>query len=184
MTDDMLRAVANSGGPESKGGVVQVNFYSAFISQAYRDAQKAQKPEVDKAVQELKDKAKAEGKEVTYEEISKVRATVCRPNSAAAALGADRSYRPHRQGGRGGPRGAGLGFRWRGRAVAARESTPPADLPKITAALMERGYSAEDCRKILGGNLLRVFREVQAVAKELQAENRPRITEKQPFEKQ
>ena len=72
MTDDMLRAVAHSGGPDSKGGVVQVNFYSAFLSQAYRDAQKAQKPEVDKAVQELKDKAKADGKEVTYEEISKV----------------------------------------------------------------------------------------------------------------
>ena len=32
MTDDMLRAVAHSGGPDSKGGVVQVNFYSAFIS--------------------------------------------------------------------------------------------------------------------------------------------------------
>jgi len=59
----------------------------------------------------------------------------------------------------------------------------PADLPKITAALMERGYSAEDCRKILGGNLLRVFREVEQVSKELQAESRPRITEKQPFDK-
>ena len=60
MTDDMLRAVANSGGPGSKGGVVQVNFYSAFISQQYRDAQKAMQPEVDKAVQALKDKYKAE----------------------------------------------------------------------------------------------------------------------------
>jgi membrane dipeptidase len=59
----------------------------------------------------------------------------------------------------------------------------PADLPKITAALMQRGYSAEDCRKILGGNLLRVFREVEQVGKELQAENRPRITDKQPFDK-
>ena len=48
---------------------------------------------------------------------------------------------------------------------------------------MERGYSAEDCRKILGGNLLRVFREVEAVSKKLQAEQRPRITERQPFEK-
>jgi membrane dipeptidase len=48
---------------------------------------------------------------------------------------------------------------------------------------MERGYSAEDCRKILGGNLLRVFREVEGVSKQLQAQNRPRITEKQPFEK-
>ena len=34
MTDDMLRAVARSGGPNSKGGVVQVNFYSGFLSQA------------------------------------------------------------------------------------------------------------------------------------------------------
>jgi len=59
----------------------------------------------------------------------------------------------------------------------------PADLPKITAALMARGYSAEDCRKILGGNLLRVFREVQQVSKELQSEDRPRIREKQPFDK-
>jgi membrane dipeptidase len=59
----------------------------------------------------------------------------------------------------------------------------PADLPKITAALMARGYSAEDCRKILGGNLMRVFREVEQVSKELQAESRPRITDKQPFDK-
>jgi len=58
-----------------------------------------------------------------------------------------------------------------------------ADLPKITQALMDRGYSAEDCRKILGGNLLRVFREVEAVSKELQAEERPKITEKQPDNK-
>jgi membrane dipeptidase len=48
---------------------------------------------------------------------------------------------------------------------------------------MERGYSAEDCRKILGGNFLRVFREVEQVAKQLQAESRPRITVRQPFEK-
>src|SRR5579863_470722 len=41
MTDDMLRAVSHCGGPESKGGVVQVNYYSGFLSSAYRDAQKA-----------------------------------------------------------------------------------------------------------------------------------------------
>jgi membrane dipeptidase len=60
-----------------------------------------------------------------------------------------------------------------------------ADLPKITQALMDRGYSAADCEKILGGNLLRVFRDVEATAKELQAEsgNRPQIGESQPFKK-
>jgi membrane dipeptidase len=48
---------------------------------------------------------------------------------------------------------------------------------------MARGYSAEDCRKILGGNLLRVFREVEEVSKQMQSETRPRITEKQPIVK-
>ena len=32
---------------------------------------------------------------------------------------------------------------------------------------MARGYTAEDMRKLLGGNLLRVFREVQADADKL-----------------
>jgi membrane dipeptidase len=182
MTDEMLRAVANSGGPGSKGGVVQVNFYSAFISQQYRDAQKAQKPEVDKAIQEFKDKAKAEGREVTYEEISKIQRPfadrIPRPplsvlidhiDHIAKVAGVDH---------------VGLGSDFDGVDGQLPEGIDSvADLPKITAALMERGYTAGDCRKILGGNLLRVFREVQAVAKELQAENRPRIENKQPFDK-
>ena len=182
MTDDMLRAVANSGGPGSKGGVVQVNFYSAFLSQAYRDAQKAQKPEVDKAVQELKDKAKAEGKEVTYEEISKVERQyadrIPRPPLSALIDHIDHIAKVA------GVDHVGLGSDFDGVSGQLPQGIDSVgDLPKITAALMERGYSAEDCRKILGANLLRVFKEVQAVAKELQAENRPRITEKQPFDK-
>jgi membrane dipeptidase len=182
MTDDMLRAVANSGGPSSKGGVVQVNFYSAFISQAYRNAQKAQKPEVDKAVQDLKDKYKTEGKEAPQEEIDKLQRQyadrIPRPplsmlidhiDHIAKVAGIDH---------------VGLGSDFDGVSGQLPEGIDsPADLPKITAALMERGYSPEDCRKILGGNLLRVFREVEAVSKQLQAENRPRITEKQPFDK-
>ena len=44
-----------------------------------------------------------------------------------------------------------------------------ADLPKITQALLDRGYSADDIKKILGGNLLRVFREVEGVSHEMQA---------------
>jgi membrane dipeptidase len=182
MTDDMLRAVANSGGPNSKGGVVQVNFYSGFLSQSYRNAQMAMEPEADKAVQALKDKAKAEGKELTYDEISKVQRAyadrIPRPplsvlidhiDHIAKVAGVDH---------------VGLGSDFDGVSGQLPEGLDsPADLPKITAALMARGYSAEDCRKILGGNLLRVFREVEQVSKELQVENRPRITDKQPFNK-
>ena len=182
MTDDMLRAVANSGGPNSKGGVVDVNFYSGFLSQPYRDAQKTVEAESDKAVQAMKDKAKAEGKEVTYAEIEKVQRSyadkIPRPpfsvlidhiDHIAKVAGVDH---------------VGLGSDFDGVPGQLPEGlNSPADLPKITAGLMARGYSAEDCRKILGGNLLRVFREVRQVSKELQAEDRPRITDKQPFDK-
>jgi membrane dipeptidase len=44
-----------------------------------------------------------------------------------------------------------------------------ADLPKITQGLLDRGYNAEDIKKILGGNLLRVFGEVERVSREMQA---------------
>jgi membrane dipeptidase len=45
-----------------------------------------------------------------------------------------------------------------------------ADLPNITQALLDRGYSADDIKKILGGNLMRVFREVEHVSHEMQAQ--------------
>ena len=182
MTDDMLRAVAHSGGPDSKGGVVQVNFYSAFVSQAYRDAQKAQKPEVDKAVQALKDTYAAEGKVAPDSEIAKLQRQfadrIPRPPLSALIDNIDHIAKVA------GVDHVGLGSDFDGVDGQLPEGiNSPADLPKITAALMARGYSAEDCRKILGGNLLRVFREVQEVSRQLQAETRPRITVKQPFEK-
>jgi len=182
MTDNMLQAIARSGGPDSKGGVVQVNFYSAFISQKYRDALKAMQPEIDKDVQAYKDKMKAEGKEPLYDDIDKIQKAAAdripRPplsdlidhiDHIAKVAGIDH---------------VGLGSDFDGVSGQLPEGIDsPADLPKITAALMARGYSAEDCRKILGGNLLRVFKEVETVSKQLQAEDRPRITDKQPFDK-
>jgi membrane dipeptidase len=182
MTDDMLRAVANSGGPNSKGGVVQVNYFSGFVSQAYRDAMKAQAAEVDKAVADAKAKAQAEGREFTYSEEDKIQRSfmdrIPRPplsmlidhiDHIAKVAGIDH---------------VGLGSDFDGVSGQLPEGLDsPADLPKITQALLDRGYSAEDCRKILGANLLRVFREVEAVSKELQADARPRITDKQPFDK-
>ena len=176
MTDEMLRAVAVN------GGVVQVNFFSAFVSQAYLDAQRAQKPEVDKAVQDFKDKAKAEGKEVNYEQISKIERSyadrIPRPPLSALIDQIDHIAKVA------GVDHVGIGSDFDGvdgQLPAGIDSV--GDLPKITAELMKRGYSAEDCKKILGGNLLRVFRQVQEVSRQLQSENRPRITDKQPFDK-
>jgi len=174
LTDDMLRAVARSGGPHAKGGVVQVNFYSAFLSQQYRDALQAIEPEVNKEVDALKAKAKACGRDRTLEGRAALEAASEKLKRAAAdgvprppfsllidhldhiakVAGADH---------------VGLGSDFDGIQGQLPEGIDsPADLPKITAALMARGYSPQDCRKILGGNLLRVFREVEQVSKRLQ----------------
>jgi len=42
-------------------------------------------------------------------------------------------------------------------------------LPKITAALLARGYSESDVRKILGENVLRVMEANEQGARRLQA---------------
>jgi membrane dipeptidase len=187
LTDDMLRAVAKSGGAKSQtgvgGGVVMVNFYSAFVSQAYRDALKALQPEMDKAVADAKVQAATAGRTLASADEDKVRKSfldrIPRPplstlidhiDHIAKVAGVDH---------------LGLGSDFDGVFGQLPEGmNSPADFPKITAALMARGCSAEDCRKILGGNMVRVMREVEAVSKQLQTEERPRITVKQPFAKQ
>ena len=185
MTDDMLRAVARSGGPNSKGGVVMVNYYSAFISQAYRDADRAQAPEVKKATEELKAQFAKEGKQVTYGDLEKLQQSyankIPRPPLSALIDHIDHIAKVA------GVDHVGLGSDFDGVSGQLPEGIDSAaDLPKITQALIDRGYSAADCDKILGGNLLRVFREVEATARELQAESatRPKIEQQQPFKKQ
>jgi membrane dipeptidase len=43
-------------------------------------------------------------------------------------------------------------------------------LPKITEALLRKGYSAGDIRKILGENTLRVMERAERVSRELQSQ--------------
>jgi membrane dipeptidase len=178
MTDDMLRAVARSGGPNSKGGVVMVNYYSSFISQQYRDAALAQEPEVKKAKDALKAEYAKEGKQVTYGDLEKLEQQyankIPRPPLSALIDHIDHIAKVA------GVDHVGLGSDFDGVSNQLPEGIDSAaDLPKITQALMARGYSAADCDKILGGNLLRVMRDVEATARQLQAESgtRPKIGE-------
>jgi membrane dipeptidase len=162
MTDDMLRAVAKN------GGVVQVNFYSAFVDEDYRKAMEAQDKDEAAAVQQYLVERKAEGKTVTYTDKDRVErqwaAKIPRPpfkslvdhiDHVAKTAGVDH---------------VGLGSDFDGVSGATPQGMDSAaDLPKITQALLDRGYSAEDIKKILGGNLLRVFRQVESVSREMQA---------------
>jgi membrane dipeptidase len=183
MTDDMLRAVARSGGPHSKGGVVMVNFYSGFISDAWWQAWKAQAPERKAGEDAQIAQWKAEGKTVTYGMTDSLdrqwAAKIPRPPLSALIDHIDHVVKVA------GIDHVGLGSDFDGIPSSPEGIDSAADLPKITAALMQRGYSPEDCRKILGENFLRFFRDVQATAKQLQAQSatRPAITDQQPFRK-
>ena len=67
----------------------------------------------------------------------------------------------------------GLGSDFDGIDCSPQGMDSAADLPKITEALYQRGYKAADLQKILGGNLMRVFAEVEKTAKVIQAEEAP-----------
>jgi membrane dipeptidase len=43
-------------------------------------------------------------------------------------------------------------------------------LPRLTDALLKRGYAERDVKKILGGNLLRVLEQAERVSRQLQSE--------------
>lgn len=49
--------------------------------------------------------------------------------------------------------------------------------PRLTDELLRRGYSEADLHKILGGNVLRAFRQAEQVAKHLRATTRPEVEE-------
>jgi membrane dipeptidase len=163
MTDDMLCAVGKN------GGVVQVNFYSAFDDAKYLEASQAQAKEREAAVDAYLAKKRADGQTITYLDEDKIeaewQAKIPRPplssligqiDHVAKIAGIDH---------------VGLGSDFDGVSGATPAGMDSAaDLPKITQSLLERGYSAEDIRKILGRNLLRVFREVERVSAQMQTQ--------------
>jgi membrane dipeptidase len=164
MTDDMLRAVAKN------GGVVQVNFYSAFVDESYRKAAEEQKKEREAAVDEYVAKKKAMGQRVMYLDKDRIErewaAKIPRPPLESLIAHIDHIAKVA------GVDHVGLGSDFDGVSGATPTGIDsPADLPKITQALLDLGYSAEDIDGILGGNLLRVFSEVERVSREMQVGN-------------
>ena len=161
LTDEQLRAIA------ATNGVVMVNFYSSFIDDAWRIAWKATLAQREPLYAAAAAPFRTRGEPVPYNVPLQVdrdfyaqhlQATLPRPplsslidhiDHVAQIAGIDH---------------VGLGSDFDGFALLPAELESAADLPKITAALMQRGYSEPQMKKLLGGNLLRVFREVQAFA--------------------
>ena len=161
MTDDMLRAMAKN------GGVVQVNFFYAFIDETTRKPPKRQAKEQDAAVEAYSRQEKSRrpagylSRRVDHVEREWL-AKIPRPpfnslidhiDHIAKVAGVDH---------------VGLGSDFDGVSGATPAGLDSAaDLPKITQALLDRGYTADDIHKILGGNLLRVFRDVERVSAQM-----------------
>ncbi|HET9696690.1 MAG TPA: dipeptidase [Terriglobales bacterium] len=155
MTDDMLRALAKN------GGVVMVNFYSQFVDDNYRKAYQAQADEKKKAVEAYKAEQRAKG--LPDADTSKMdkewAAKIPRPPFESLINQIDYMVKVA------GVDHVGLGSDFDGIDSLPQGIDSVADLPKITEALVQRGYTEEQIHKILGGNLLRVFREVENVSK-------------------
>jgi membrane dipeptidase len=155
LTDEMLVAIAKT------GGVAMVNFYPAFIDEAYRVAWNEQRPE-----RKLAHAALAEeyaGRPIPFSASTAIdRAHTAKLGRAPLSSLIDHFMHMIHVAG---VDHVGIGTDFDGIPEPPDGIDSAADLPRITAALMERGLSPEDVHKILGGNFLRVLREVEAAAK-------------------
>lgn len=158
MSDDMLRLIAKN------GGVVQLTMLSDYL----RDA--PQNPERDSALASLRASLKpsnemTEGeRKAARDQLREIRTQYRDPlatvqnavdhiDHIVSIAGIDHV-------------GIGCDFDGGGGIDGVFDAS---EVMNITVELVRRGYSEQDIEKIWSGNLLRVFAEVQAVAKDLQS---------------
>jgi membrane dipeptidase len=159
MTDDMMRALAKN------GGVIQINYHIGFLSQEFRDFEAAH-PEVEKEI-EVETKKR------------------CGDTEACSLVAGDQLVHEYMKSGKlpkvdwslivehidhavkvAGIDHVGLGSDFDG-ANMPMGMEDVTHLPQITEALLKKGYSEGDIRKILGENTLRVMKEVERVSAEM-----------------
>jgi membrane dipeptidase len=164
MTDQMIKDLA------AKGGVIQINYHVGFLSQEFSNAEVAN-PEINKSI----------GVEVQKR---------CGDNEGCQLIEGDRITREYVEQGKlprvdfskiiehidhavkiAGIEHVGLGSDFDG-ANMPYGMEDATDLPKITDALLKKGYSEGDVKKILGENTLRVMAEVERVSRELSKQSR------------
>ncbi len=159
MTDQMMKDLA------AKGGVVQINYHVGFLSQEFRDAGKAD-PEINKAISTEVMKRCGdnegcqliEGDRITREYVEQGK--LPRVDFAKIIEHIDHAVKVA------GAEHVGLGSDFDG-ANMPYGMEDATKLPKITEALLQKGYSEGDVKKILGENTLRVMTEVERVSREL-----------------
>jgi membrane dipeptidase len=162
MTDEMVKALA------AKGGVVQINYERSYLSQEYNDKFKVSAGDISRLEEKFK-KECGDNEDCTLKKVTQFvqqlvdegklphvswEKIVDHIDHFVKLVGADH---------------VGLGSDFDG-ADMPEGMESAAGLPKITEALMRRGYSDDDIRKILGGNALRVMERAEQVSRELQSQ--------------
>jgi membrane dipeptidase len=159
MSDDMIKALA------AKGGVIQINYEKSFIDQGYKDAYAKATGGVVELFAQIKktcgddescfgrEQAKIEQKLMDEGKIPHVswERIVDHIDHVVKLVGAEH---------------VGLGSDFDG-ANMPEGLEDASKLPKITEALLRKGYSEADIRKILGENTLRVLEQAEKVSREL-----------------
>ena len=160
MTDQMMKDLA------AKGGVVQINYHVGFLSQEFRNAERAD-PKINESIaQEVTKRCGGdanegcmliEGDRVTREYVAKgalprvdYSKIIEHIDHAVKVAGIDHV-------------GLGSDFDGANMPYGMEDATM---LPKITEALLQKGYSEGDVKRILGENTLRVMTDVERVGRE------------------
>jgi membrane dipeptidase len=150
LKDDQIKAIAKN------GGVIHLNFYAGFLDSTY-ERKAAQllarhQPEIDSLI--------AHGAQPDYAAIMtmekyKEETNAIRPPLSLLIDHLDYIVKLV------GVDFVGLGSDFDGIEAGPKELNGVQDYPLITKALLDRGYSKKDIRKILGENFLRVFKANQ-----------------------
>ena len=153
MTDEMIVAMAK------KGGVIQINFGCEFLSQKSADVSKrlnftARYRAIQEKFKNNPEKERAAIQALTKEEGSKIPPAtlddvVAHIDHVVKIAGID---------------AVGIGSDFDGVTCVPTGLEDVSKFPNLTRALLEKGYSAADIRKIYGGNTLRVMAAVEKTA--------------------
>ena len=150
-------------GLKANGGVVMVNFYSAFLVPDSNKKAAEAKAAIRKAHPD-RDEARRAIADWYRNEPGAIRGTIATVvdhiDHIVKVAGVDH---------------VGIGSDFDGINSWPVGLEDVSDYPRITEELLRRGYSEPDVHKILGGNALRVLREAEAAAKTIRAESPPQV---------
>lgn len=152
LPDDLLIAIAED------GGVIQVNAFGAYLEQLTpsperRAAIEALQARYGSDTAEMDEETRAAYREA----MSEVNRQHPAPRSTFEKFMEHLLYMLELVG----PDHVGIGADWDG-GGGVDGMKDITDLPKVTAALLDAGYSEEDISKVWSGNLLRLMAEVEA----------------------